>query len=471
MGHQLDDFFKKKLGEREFEFDEAHWADALDLIEAEDKKDRKGFFFWLFGLAAVFTLIAFFAIQKYKLSADTSIAQNTTESTTNIKKSETQTTSSTSGTKQLDKDNFDTSTNRSNDKKLQTELPQKGNSVATTKPSTTENLNFDTPTSANTGATISTQNRNEWIMKKEEVAASPNPYTEATAISSTSTSDILTTVTKTEPKETLTNMQEASHKPNQLKELAPNESLTTLGIQQMTISKDLTDEDLDKTMKGELLKPLKRYSFSAGLQASTVMMSIPDGKMGLTAGLTSKHRFHPQWALGVDVLYHLRRHQFNDLNRSFQVAYAFGRIDQSVQLRPSAIHSFEFPIYIEYGFGSKQKEPFDFTTRERYNKHSIELGLAPVFLYGVQGTLVNVIDAGEEQVLEQGWIRTEAYRKLYANALLGYNHYVKDYFSLGIRARYAIGGIVDPSFEFFDESTVSQPDNFYFDINAKFYLF
>ncbi len=45
---RLDDFIKGKMDQREFEFNEAHWMNATQMIDAQEKKRRKGFWLWLF---------------------------------------------------------------------------------------------------------------------------------------------------------------------------------------------------------------------------------------------------------------------------------------------------------------------------------------------------------------------------------------------------------------------------------------
>jgi hypothetical protein len=48
MIHPLDRFFRKKLEHSPHEMEEAHWLQALELLEAqEDRRRRKGIPFWL----------------------------------------------------------------------------------------------------------------------------------------------------------------------------------------------------------------------------------------------------------------------------------------------------------------------------------------------------------------------------------------------------------------------------------------
>jgi len=48
MNNQLDDFFKNKLQQRTFEYDDSAWEDARLLIEAEERSKRRRYLFFMF---------------------------------------------------------------------------------------------------------------------------------------------------------------------------------------------------------------------------------------------------------------------------------------------------------------------------------------------------------------------------------------------------------------------------------------
>ncbi len=67
MAKEIDKFFKKKLEERTFEFEDAYWKDALQQIEQADKeRASNGIKKWLLGLLFLTMLFGvIFSLQKY----------------------------------------------------------------------------------------------------------------------------------------------------------------------------------------------------------------------------------------------------------------------------------------------------------------------------------------------------------------------------------------------------------------------
>lgn len=478
MGHQFDDFLKNKLEQREFEFKDAYWADALELIEADEKDNRWGFLYWLL-LGLLLLAGGTFAFYQWDNQASlASIDQQQTEwDTPNNRVIAQNTPTNTSPTKTTDTPATNRTTNSAvdtqtpiNNKKNETQTNIENKVSATTKaerqpPHTEPEPNFETqlPTS-----TAPSTRKTESETERTSTASSTLVTDDATHVRSNPEP-------VTEIPSKLAN--EATHKPSPTKNTVHQSQPTKpLDITNNLLENEpkLTQQHIDQLWKGDSSIPETEWTpntnpFSFGARASSLLYLSLGGQIGYTFGLTGKYQITPTLAIGTDLLYHIRRHDFNSLDYSTIVEYSFGRTEYREWLAPSALHSIEMPIYAEIGFGQKHKRTnADFSAPKRYNKHSIELGIAPIVLYGAKGVLV---DKDTDTILEKGWIQTEAYRSFYANGILGYNYNLQDYFSLGIRARYAFGGIIDQSFDFPTGVTISQPDNLYFDINAKFYLF
>ena len=68
MDNKIDKYFKEKLHDREFAFQDSYWEGAQKLLDGQERRRRRGLFFWWFGgiagLAALVAGIWFFTKKK-----------------------------------------------------------------------------------------------------------------------------------------------------------------------------------------------------------------------------------------------------------------------------------------------------------------------------------------------------------------------------------------------------------------------
>ncbi len=86
---RLDDFFRKKLGERKPTFDAASWEKMDALLGEKPKKKRRGLFIWLLGIAGLFLLLGtwssiFYTKKTITATEDRSLLENETEKQINL---------------------------------------------------------------------------------------------------------------------------------------------------------------------------------------------------------------------------------------------------------------------------------------------------------------------------------------------------------------------------------------------------
>ena len=73
MNNQLDDFFKNKLQQRTFEYDDSAWEDARLLIEAEERSKRRRYLFFMFVGLSMLMLVG---VSAYYLGRNTNTTKD-----------------------------------------------------------------------------------------------------------------------------------------------------------------------------------------------------------------------------------------------------------------------------------------------------------------------------------------------------------------------------------------------------------
>ncbi len=509
MANNLDDFIKAKLDgqQREFELKDAYWMDAVKLIEEDEKKKKRPIFFWLF--AAGILLLLSVGLGTYWYTQSTTTDKPTTQKaiTQPIAKEENKSTTKTPATAAVTDNN--TATNKADNKqnKLKTDTPKKStlaenklktedhttakstqNTVSkstdnsTTNSSTIASTTTDYSTNASTYDTYRPTTTEPKITTNNTIIPTTpsNTDMQATNIPATTNSTTTNNSISQSDAEPITDKInfEADRKPNLRTALDPTTSLESIWQDLPKPTASVTADDtpqIEELAELDVPEPVESPSikrFSVGVRGSTLLYLSPTdvskNYLGATAGLTFNYRLSRNWSLNADALYHIRKYEFSSVGNAEIVTYGFGRLASQQALTPTAIHSIEVPIYAEVTLGNASNKDLTSPAADRYNKHSIEFGLAPVFQYGVRGAL---IDAETNTAIEEGWIETSAYRDPRFNALVGYNFYLRKYLVLGLRARYAINGIIDEAYDTPAGMELTQPGNFYLGINVKCYLF
>ncbi len=470
--HPIDNLFNQKLNQREFQFNEEHWMGAMAMIEEQEKKKKRRFLLWL--LLGTFALISMgiMTVGYYSWNNTTKTAKKDT--TEIVASSESNNNSSISSTPE-EKSIQDNSLNTVNNQSI-TDLHYEANtssetvnssSQPTQKPSVSKN-NTTSSSAAYSSSNTPTQAIAQTIVE-------PTLNTNENSIT---VNDIIHPITDSLIKNSGEPSMEASPKPT-FETVQPLQPTNSLSIAWQLIPKTSSvvtlEELLDKVMKPESPKFPEddnnggdMQGWSLGVSGSVLRYSSPLAarNFGYAGGLTSKFRLTKQSPLflGLNANYNVRQHYFSNLALSRQISYSFGKEEAIFSLRPTAIHTFELPIWLELGFGKQQN--FDFTANNRFRRHALMVGVVPAYLYGVQG---EVLDP-EGINTQQGWIETDAYKNVQLHSLIGYNFYLLERVSIGLRARYTIGTIVNPDFTYPAGVEVESPKKLHFELNASYYF-
>ena len=469
MHNNLDKFVKEKFQEREFEFNEAHWQGAVNLIEHNEKWK-----FWKsFGWAA-FGVALFFAggIGGYWLS--TSNQTDTTELNTNnaIVQNNTlteQQQNNQMATLDLSETQETTSNNSIAEATiLNSTQVQKSNNTIT---SSTNTNNAETTLSNNKATNISN------INQQSNLSVTSATKTNSTSISLPSTlnnansgaSNATTSAMVAEPSisesttkaisKIETSKEEAILKPVQKNALP----LLAQSIEMWTLSPLAGEEVALSIQESNTTHPIidkRPKKFFAGLTAGATHYISSGNFTGGMAGLTFKYKLKSQLSLNADLVYHYRPGDYTPTSVVSNVNYGFGRSGEVRELQANNLHYLELPIYAQY----------------QINKHHLEAGVAPSYLLGAKGEINQYMDldnptlaAPQPVTLSEGWLEDESFKQWNANLMLGYQYGLTDRFTLGLRANYTLGGITN-NIKLDNINSVKQP-KLYFNLSAKWFMF
>ncbi|MCB9264651.1 MAG: hypothetical protein H6558_06475 [Lewinellaceae bacterium] len=191
-------------------------------------------------------------------------------------------------------------------------------------------------------------------------------------------------------------------------------------------------ERLAISANSALIRPGRRLSWQLALG---VMANPSDGKriLGALAGIRTSYRLKDNMVLTVGGQYRLRGGSFGASQESRQVAYRFGREEERYSLQPNRLHYAEFLLQAEWPLG----------------RHCLTLGAGWSYLLGIEGSLSSAVK--EEFALsfapattqEKGWLDKKGYKKQFLAGRAGYNYQLLPRLKIGVEAQYVPGGILD----------------------------
>lgn len=487
---EIDKFFKDKLEGRTFEFKDAYWEAAEQLIEQEENDRRKRFgIWWKFGIFFFLLLgvLGYFFVQPDQTKE---LSVNPFLNTKN----------EASENKTLHNDNnntFDPTTTNANDlldqesnasTALSAEIeealmnssePSQNQTTATTKTNTIESSESVSGIEDLTVPTLERDKfekntRRQIIIKnhiqtektfEENQLISPltldtlqnipgaNPLPNVS--DSTSTKLELAQETTTEELlllETSTTAEEVMNKPEPIVELALLETLAS--------ELEIPEYDCEDCFDFDKVK-YKRLKF--GVNAESVVYPFETGEswlVGAAAGLIANYSLGRRFAIRSGVQYSSTKgitdnnfyaedaasydlRALNDGNARVEELYGFGLRRIETIYPPSSIHSLEIPLLVQF----------------RYKKSTIEAGVQFNYLMGIRGKeitsyslfpweddqgsiIVNPIEPERtvNEVTSKKWLPLDAYKKLSNNLVLGYRYSLTPRLSVGLDAFYRMGG-------------------------------
>lgn len=445
--NKLDDFIKGKLEQRQFEFDEAHWRQAATMIEAQGRKRRKIFWFWLLsGQIMVLGLVfAFwqtgmpspgFSIENKQAAAGQTAHNETLKS---------------SGQKGAPSPGI-------NEIQHSAAIIPATVQVSTPRGDQNQNPTLSKEPNNKTDQRELPPNHNE---KKNTFAA--NGGTLSAKVSNTTIVPSLKTETL------FTNDHEGRDEhPPVTDQIMVDEMVLKMEDFGSTLVRklpilDFVVQNKNRAVEGEVSipDPSPLFENRLNLFAATTLFPYAStgGKnaIGYTAGVQYTRWLKKAWGFEAGIQYRLRQGTFSKSVTTEQTTYAFSRSVEHFFALPEQIHTLEIPLSVTFSG----------------NRHTVSAGVNFSYLLGLKGTL-NRQGSGESfpvgqgvEILERGWIDPSGFKPKHWDAFGAWYFAVDTKISLGARMHYTFGSVLeDPESGIYKES---KP--FFFDVGLRYNLF
>ncbi len=412
--NRLDDFVKGKMEQRQFEFDQAHWLQAAEMIDAQQRRRRR--FFWIWFLCGLVVLtgtsyILWKPSATYNHSVQTNLSGETSPQIINVEDEK--------GEVKID---------LSQNEVLETMTKEESGNIMTSR----DNEEVDE------GSSAKTQRVSDEKMTAFEPLQTTSPK-------------IIAPIEFEESKD-------AAPPITALTETTTYESFVT--DQLPVLSFDIFNTD--REWHGELIDVDDRPFFSSkfGLLASTTLYPYvgSSGKnvIGFVVGIDYAKSLNKNWSIGLGAQYRFRSGTFTEDDFSEQTTYAFSRTVERFYTLPEQLHFVELPLAVNYV----------------KNRHHFGIGVTTSYLLGVKGSL-NREGYGESfpqgnanEVVEKGWIQITGFKPLHWDVFGSWYFAVNTEMSLGVKVNYTVGSVLkDQAGSIYLES---KP--FFFDVGLRYNL-
>ncbi|KAA3637547.1 MAG: hypothetical protein DWQ02_06580 [Bacteroidetes bacterium] len=420
--NRLDDFVKGKMEQRQFEFDQAHWLQAAEMIDAQQKRRRR--FFWIWLLCGLVVLSGT-SYMLWKPSAITSqpLTTNLTEETGS---------------------SLQTVKTERQQKEAKIDLPQ--NEVQ------------ETITNDEAENIITTKDKKasqlEAGITDKPIAKAFQQVDEKMASSESVPVKISNTITPVEFEE----LPDAAPPITAVKDPVRYKSFVIDQIPQLNF--DLLNNDRD--WQADFIKVEGRpyYSSKFGIHASTTVYphigSTGKNVIGYVAGIDYAKSINKNWSIGLGAQYRLRSGTFAEDDFSEQTTYAFSRTVERFYTLPEQLRFVELPLAINYV----------------KNRHNVGVGVSPGYLLGIKGSL-NKEGYGESfpqgnahEVVEKGWIQSSGFKPLHWDVFGSWYFAVNTEMSLGVKVNYTAGSLLKDQ----ASSIYLESKPFFFDVGLRYNL-
>ena len=436
MENNLDNFFKKKLDQREFEMEDAYWAQMEEMIEADEKDNHKGLLWrWLLGTL----LLLVVAGGLYWWAAQSAVVVPLNHAHTNTKVETIK--SSDDVVKSSNEDNL------SSEQVVNTMVKEetiKNTNIGTPTNSNSNKRNFDLEEKQNTENSIRQSSEQVEVMSETDLYNNKNTKLIRENNSNTNSSmpqQIILpakqqseSVTPSTQFPSLESKEATTKKEKTVKPKLFAQSMTDIPF--LDLSSSLLDYQFKKNRKDGLPdlewqninRSKKRLSF--GITAGIV--SFEDNQsnsiQGAELGFTARYQLKDQLAINADLMYFYRGGSYQPIDVTTLPAYSFGRLDYRNELTPENVHYLDLPIYLTYSM----------------NSHVFEAGVSANYLLGVRGATQNILEEGPSQkISDVNWIDKTGFKTIVGNVLLGYRYQINSKLHFGLRATYSLTGYND----------------------------
>lgn len=415
----MDQFFKKKLSERQYEYQEAYWEEAERLIKQREGRRRRAFWWW--GFVAALLLIGIgVAVGEYGWSQhDNRPAYEAVEP--------------------IMPDGQKKNSGRSREwlpEELRVERTPSANGALDTpgldagkidEPSRESTADSDkAPFPAQNGKEHSANPAGLPSIRFSRKGLLP-PVEDAPDEAEIPVYEQFTPV--------------AASKGTDSAEMVKSPEAVLLHMEQITIQEAKTLLGPIRWQEGEVhmvrleeksaIQPRRRLNWELALAASA---NPSDGKKlpGGIAGLRTSVRVREKMHLILGAQYRMRGGTFNSSGESEVSAYRFGREVQRYSLQPNRLHYVEALAQVEWAV----------------RRHHIAAGLGWGYLLGVQGGLNRSVKEefslsfGAADTRERGWLDEEGFKKQFWLGRAGYHYQLPGRWKIGVEIQYTPGGIL-----------------------------
>lgn len=432
---KLDQFFKDKLQDREFEFKDVYWQDAEQLIEQDKRKKRLIWWKWLAGWLLLLLLIIAGGLwltlgPRVQSSPEQKEIKenNLAEQSGPVKKVDT---ASGNAETFVELDSLNTEKGRQSSIKKRKKIPGlKEHHLLQNKDKTPE---------------LNHKGEPEWfelpkaVRDKEKEDAS-----EAMREFVVDQSQLDSSFRKSEK----VLMAGLSFLPGRWNSIEANMS-------------DLPIPGKPLWLEGSVESPrLSRVKFGLQFSAMTYPNTRGDNLsfIGLAGGLDIAYKLKNHYYLETAVQLRRRTGTFAKVDETQVLFFSFGRSSSKFELLPSALYYLEMPLGLSRSFGF----------------HHLEAGITTSYLLGVKGALENTQNPELVQDLikaERGWVEQDGFKKWHWDIYLGYSWQYSKKMGLQFSLNYTPGTILDPSFNAFQEVVLKESQPLFLDVGIRYKLF
>jgi len=457
---QLDNFFKDKLNDRNFEFKDAYWEDAERLIEAQEEDDRRRRFgwWWKIGLfLLVFSLAGYFTFNEWSKAA----IPNTNTITKVEQKEETKVTLAPSKKEILStKTPEDVSTTITNKIKEQN-TTNTYNTSKTDNSSTNNSKPSQKQFPQSTISTAQTLNNNDVIAPRPKVIEQDSGndqklLTLPLPLESSEENLLVDSMASKKRKMALNDQGDLKAlEDNSIAEEREDIMEALLPLETIAFEVDAnTKPDCNNCIK--LTKPFKPKRLSLGVALESILYPFEEDEdwfIGGALGLTANYRLNRKLAIRSGLQYAV----YSGPSPNFFISPSTAGV---APVALSDFEAFDFTIENQYGFGLKTIQtiypPENFHTLEipmmlqfHHNRSAFEAGVYLNFLVALQAKEIkqssqlpweddnnsNNIEISERKK----WVATNDYAKVSASLALGYRYAFSPKLALTCNAFYKVG--------------------------------
>ena len=403
MKNKLDQFFKRKLQNRHFEFDDAYWQEMEQLLPQKKEKRKTGF--WLLGLLILGMITTYWWLGQPSTSRTKPTRMVNTHTNLHTPNPTTQTAQN-QAIAAKNKNLSDVSPSATKPNKY---ADQSSNQVLSQKKPSTKTLSTDH------------QKRTREARKTTDFVHQNSNFSETygrTNQTNTTTKKPISKLSKTGNKltqnaKTLPTLPPIHQATKEVQKHFGSLALLPLINNKLKYATPITPHVA-------LLQKTRRWQYGIVIEWNFLSQQ-PTWK----AGTTLSYQLNPFLAIGTEIKYVHQTGAYSEFHLRQDTSFQFGHEIINTELQPLSKHFIEVPLFL----------------RVSLNQHSILAGLESKKLIGVKGR-VNSYNANQlsptSKILTEtskGWLPNKDFATLKTSFMLGYEYRLGG-FAIGLRSHY-----------------------------------